>query len=96
MAFGFKTANTIDFQLDGLTHQEFLVIANETIKEIKDKVVYRSDAGLIVQTKKGVFYSAEVTRLIIDNELVKFESTMRGNSLRTWQDNFIHKFKLLY
>ena len=55
MAVGFTPKHIEEVPLDGLTQEEYLVIALETAKEMKWKVSYTSNRGLIAFTDNGMF-----------------------------------------
>lgn len=101
MAVGFTPKHIEDFPLNGLTQQQFLVLANETATKVSWKVSYLSDNGLIAYTDNGMFsWNAEI-KIKIENGVANIQSASTGNEMMDWGknkknvSNFIARFEEL-
>ncbi|MFA5971180.1 MAG: rhomboid family intramembrane serine protease [Lentimicrobiaceae bacterium] len=98
MAVGFTPKHIEEVPLYGLTKEEYLVIALEAAKEMKWKVSYTSNNGLIAFTDKGMFsWNAEI-KIKIENGSANLKSSSTGNEMMDWGKNKqnIEKFILLF
>jgi len=87
MAAGFTPKFIQDFPLDELTQEQFLVIANETAKEMKWAISYISDSGLIAYTNRGMFKWNAKVKITIENGTASITSSSTGNEMVDWGKN---------
>jgi rhomboid protease GluP len=67
MAIGFTPKYQIDFPVNDLSNEQFIVIAKKAIENIGCTVSYLSNTGLIAYTNKGAFSrNAEITITRVD------------------------------
>lgn len=101
MAVGFTPKHIEELLLNDLTHQQFLVLINETAIKIGWKVAHLSNNGLIGYTDNGMFsWNAEI-KIKIENGIANIQSASTGNEMMDWGRNkknvinFIVRFKEL-
>lgn len=87
MAIGFTPKHEEEFTLDGLTEEQFLVLAIETAKEMQCEVGYISDSGFIAYTSKGLFTVDAEIKLIIANGVATLKSASTGGEIMDWGRN---------
>jgi rhomboid protease GluP len=87
LAAGFTPKFIQDVPLDGLTQEQFLVLANETAKEMKWVVSYLSDIGLIAYTNKGMFKWNAKVEIKIENGIANITSSSTGSEMVDWGKN---------
>ncbi len=87
MAVGFTPKHIEGFPLNNLTHQQFLVLADEAATKINWKVAYLSENGLIAYTDNGMFsWNAEI-KIKIENGIASIQSASTGNEIIDWGKN---------
>jgi rhomboid protease GluP len=87
MAIGFIPKYIEEFPLNNLTSEQFLVIADETIKKLDWKVSHVSNAGIIAYTGNSIFSRNHEVRIIIEGETATLKSSSIGNEMIDWGRN---------
>lgn len=81
MAFGFTPKYMEQISLDGLTPQQFLALCIETIERMQWSLDYKSNAGIVAHTGKGMFSSNFKLTVIIDEGIISVQSESTGSEL---------------
>lgn len=77
MAFGFIPKHSEEFPLNGLTQQQFMALAYETVLKLEWNIGHTSNSGLVAYTAYGAFeWSGEITIKVADGlATIRSEST---------------------
>ncbi len=101
MAIGFTPRYTENFSQYDLTQNQFLVLLEETAKQMNWKINSISNNGLIAYTDNGLLsWNAEI-KIKLENVIAKIQSESTGNEMVDWGKNnknvtaFIRNFKKL-
>ncbi|MDR0505713.1 MAG: rhomboid family intramembrane serine protease [Dysgonamonadaceae bacterium] len=87
MALGFLPKHVMQYSLDGLDNDHFLVIAFEAVSKLGWNVSLISETGLTAYTKISLSsYSEEIT-VKIDNGIAHLKSECTGNQIIDWGKN---------
>jgi len=81
MAIGLIPKHILEFPLNDLSKEQFLVIANEAVKKMQWNVGYISQTGLIAYTNNGMLSSNSEFKLTIQNGIVNLKSASTGSEL---------------
>jgi rhomboid protease GluP len=87
MAIGFTPKHIENYPLNGLTHEQYLALAFETVEKLAWKVAYLSESGLIAHTDNGMFHWNAEIKITIQNDTANIVSASTGNDMMDWGKN---------
>jgi len=87
MAFGFSPKYVQDLPVEGLTQQQFLVLAIEATKSLGWNIGYTDEAGFIAYTHFSMTSWGEEINVRIDDGIATLKSECTGNQLFDWGKN---------
>ncbi|MCD6019829.1 MAG: peptidase [Bacteroidetes bacterium] len=87
MAIGFTPKHIIDFPLNDLTQEQFLVIANEATRKMQWNIGYISTSGLIAYTDNGIFSRNSEIKIKLSSDVATINSASTGNEMMDWGKN---------
>lgn len=87
MAFGFSPKHIQTLPLDGLTHQQFLVLAIEAAKKLDWNIGFESETGFIAYTKFSMSSWSEEIKVTIEGDGATLKSECTGNQMVDWGKN---------
>jgi rhomboid protease GluP len=98
MAFGFSPKHIEHLATDGLTEEQFIVIALEAVKKLNWNVSYTSRTGIIAYTKFSMSSYSEEVKITVSDSTATLKSECTGSQLIDWGKNKrnIEKFISVY
>lgn len=87
MAIGFTPKYIQDFSLNDLSKEQFIVLSNETAKNMGWEINHISENGLIAYTNKGMFSWNGEIKIKIEAEVANIQSASTGNEMMDWGKN---------
>jgi membrane associated rhomboid family serine protease len=81
MAFGFTPKHIEQISLDGLTPQQFLALCVKTAERMQWDIRYKSNAGLVTYTDKGLFRNRFKVTVLIEDGLATLKSESTGSEM---------------
>ena len=90
MAIGLTPKYEREIGLNGLTNEQFIALAEETVKKLGWKVVLASERGLIAQTQNSGLYFPSNDYLVtiqLEIEYAQVRSECQGGELVDWGKN---------
>lgn len=98
MAFGFSPKHIEHIAINGLTQEQFIVIALESVKKLNWNVSYTSRTGIIAYTKFSMSSYSEEVKITVSDSTATLKSECTGSQLIDWGKNKrnIEKFISVY
>jgi rhomboid protease GluP len=87
MAVGFIPKYIEEYPLNDLAPEQFIVIADEAIKQLEWKISYISNTGIIAFTGDGFFSRCHEVRITIENTIATLKSSSVRNEMIDWGRN---------
>lgn len=87
MAIGFTPKYIEEYPLSDLTQEQFLVIANESMKKMQWNVGHISNNGLVAYTDNGIFSRNSEIKIKIENGIANLKSASTGSEMIDWGKN---------
>lgn len=87
MAVGFSPKHEQTIELDNLSKEEFIVIAQEVVKQLEWKPSYICDTGFIAYTKFSMSSYGEEFKVSIEGRTATIKSECTGSQLFDWGKN---------
>ena len=87
MAIGLTPKHEATLDIAGLTHEEFIAIALDAVKQLEWKVGYMSFQGFIAYTKFSMSSYSEEVKITLNDQLATIKSQSTGSELMDWGKN---------
>lgn len=87
MTIGFTPNHTQIIEVENLSHNEFLVLLNETVKKISWETAYLSQNEITACTNNGELSTNAEIKITIENKKAHIKSSSIGNEMSDWGTN---------